>query len=76
MPGATEFCALSHARKIAACFVEGAFTLPSPPRNVKVTPMGDFSRAAKVTWDEPEKNPDRAKMYRVLWREQGTRSEH
>ena len=67
----TEFCALSHARKIAGCFVGGQVTLPSPPTNVRVVPVSGSS--AKVTWDEPAKNADRAKMYRVLWRQHGTR---
>ena len=51
--------------------VSGVYALPSPPTNVKVTPIS--ASEAEATWDPPKKNPDSVELYRVLWRETGNR---
>ena len=57
--------------EIFRCFDEGRYTLPGTPRNIRVTPLS--SNSAKATWDPPVKNPDTVELYRILYREQGTR---
>ena len=66
-----EFCALSHARKISRCFDGGRYTLPSPPRNVRVTPVSES--AVRAEWEQPEKNAEMVELYRIMWREEGSR---
>ena len=66
-----EFCALSHARKISRCFDDGRYTLPSPPRNVRVTPVSENS--VRAEWEQPEKNAEMVELYRIMWREEGSR---
>jgi len=64
-------CAAEHSATILQCFHEGQDTLPSPPQNPKVRLTSNHS--ALVTWDVPAKNADKVELYRVYYREQGTR---
>ena len=57
--------------QIAKCFHEGQYTLPGPPRNIRVTPMNAHSAVA--TWEPPVKNPEYVELYRILWRKEGAR---
>ena len=67
----SEFCALTHARQISSCFDDGRFTLPSPPRNIRVKPLS--ANSAMAQWDPPAKNAEKVELYRILYREQGSR---
>ena len=60
-----------HLFQIVKCFHEGQYTLPGPPRNIKVTPMNAHSAVA--SWDPPNKNPEYVELYRILWRKEGAR---
>ncbi len=57
--------------QIVKCFHEGQYTLPGPPRNIRVTPMNAHS--ALASWDPPNKNPEYVELYRILWRKEGAR---
>ena len=67
----TEICAVSHSASIINCFHEGKDDLPGLPQKVKVKPIDAHS--AMVFWELPEKNPGTVDMYRVFWRQIGSR---
>lgn len=47
-------------------------SLPGPPRNVRIEQTD--AHTVVVRWDEPAKNPHTVYMYRVFWRQVGSRS--
>jgi len=67
----TKTCALEHSKTIIGCFHEGKENLPGPPENLLVVPIDASS--AVVTWEEPTKNPEAVKVYRVFWRPVGAK---
>ena len=64
-------CAAEHSSTILQCFHENQDDLPGPPQKVKVQLTSNHS--AVVTWDVPDKNADKVELYRIYYREQGTR---
>lgn len=67
-----KFCVLSYTKQIMSCFHEGRDRLPGPPQNVHVELIDTHS--VRVRWDPPVKNPSTVEMYRVFWRQVGSRS--
>ncbi|XP_069682864.1 Ig-like and fibronectin type-III domain-containing protein 1 isoform X1 [Periplaneta americana] len=67
-----KFCVLSYTKQIMSCFHEGRDRLPGPPQNVHVELIDAHS--VRVRWDQPVKNPNTVEMYRVFWRQVGSRS--
>ena len=53
------------------CFDDGRYTLPSPPRNVRVVPLSEDS--VRAEWEKPEKNAEMVELYRIMWRQEGSR---
>ncbi|CAG2057021.1 unnamed protein product, partial [Timema podura] len=67
-----KFCVLSYTKQITSCFHEGRDRLPGPPQNVHIDIIDAHS--AQVKWDPPVKNPGTVEMYRVFWRQVGSRN--
>ncbi|GFG31451.1 hypothetical protein Cfor_07805, partial [Coptotermes formosanus] len=67
-----KFCVLSYTKQIMSCFHEGRDRLPGPPQNVHVELIDAHS--VRVRWDPPVKNPHTVEMYRVFWRQVGSRT--
>ncbi|XP_068081772.1 Ig-like and fibronectin type-III domain-containing protein 2 [Anabrus simplex] len=67
-----KLCVLSYTKQIMACFHEGRDRLPGPPQNVHIELIDATS--VRVRWDPPVKNPNTVEMYRVFWRQAGSRS--
>lgn len=67
-----KFCVLSYTKQIMSCFHEGRDRLPGPPQNVHVELIDAHS--VRVRWDPPVKNPNTVEMYRVFWRQVGSRT--
>nr|XP_022900341.1 Ig-like and fibronectin type-III domain-containing protein 2 [Onthophagus taurus] len=59
-------CVLSYTKQIMNCFHENKDLLPGPPQNVKVENLD--SKAIRISWSPPVKNPHKTEMYRVYWK--------
>ncbi|XP_073979651.1 Ig-like and fibronectin type-III domain-containing protein 1 [Rhodnius prolixus] len=68
----SKVCLLQHTKRIMSCFREGRDRLPGPPQNVRVERINDHS--VLVRWDPPVKNPHTVEMYRVFWRQAGSKT--
>ncbi|KAG8229762.1 hypothetical protein J437_LFUL007060 [Ladona fulva] len=66
-----KFCVLSYTKQIVSCFHEGRDRLPGPPQNVRANILS--SHSVLVSWEPPVKNPNTVEMYRVFWRQVGSR---
>ncbi|XP_052131232.1 uncharacterized protein LOC127751554 [Frankliniella occidentalis] len=53
------------------CFHENRDKLPGPPQNVRVEPID--SQSVRVKWDPPVKNPHTVQVYRVFYRQIGSK---
>ncbi|KDR18237.1 Ig-like and fibronectin type-III domain-containing protein 1 [Zootermopsis nevadensis] len=67
-----KFCVLSYTKQIMSCFHEGRDRLPGPPQNVHIELVD--AKSVRVRWDPPVKNPNTVEIYRVFWRQLGSRS--
>ncbi|KAK6628150.1 hypothetical protein RUM43_001962 [Polyplax serrata] len=66
-----KICVLGYTKQIMSCFQEGREKLPGPPLNVRMEPIDGHS--VFIKWDPPIKNPHTVVMYRVFWRQVGSR---
>ncbi|XP_049803084.1 Ig-like and fibronectin type-III domain-containing protein 1 isoform X1 [Schistocerca nitens] len=67
-----KFCVLSYTKQIMACFHEDRGRLPGPPQNIQIELVDAHS--VLVKWDPPVKNPNTVEMYRVFWKQVGSRT--
>lgn len=66
-----KLCVLSYTKQIMNCFHENRDKLPGPPQNVRVEPID--SQSVRVKWDPPVKNPHTVQVYRVFYRQIGSK---
>ncbi|CAB3371385.1 Hypothetical predicted protein [Cloeon dipterum] len=70
-PNNQKYCLLVYGQHIMSCFQQGQDRLPGPPHSLKANLIG--GNFAVISWAAPTRNPDLALMYRVYWREMGSR---
>ncbi|KAJ1522116.1 hypothetical protein ONE63_002427 [Megalurothrips usitatus] len=66
-----KLCVLSYTKPIMNCFQENRDKLPGPPQNVHVEQID--SHTVRVKWEPPVKNPHTVEVYRVFYRQIGSK---